>query len=92
MTEVTAYRVGTLVFPTIQEAQSNELAALFNKKDSPDAEHLALVCAQSVVEHMDEVVAILTCVPKSKPKATRKPRSDKGTHRQSKDTATPVIV
>ena len=86
MKQVTAYQVGEQVFPTIKEAQQNELAALFDKKDSPDSEHLANVCAASVLEHADEVLAIITCQPKSK--EPRKPRKDKGTKRAPKDKPT----
>ena len=86
---VNAYKVGERVFPTIEEAQKSELAALFNKKDGPDAEHLAMVCAQSVVDNTDEVVAILTCAPKSK--APRKPRADKGKKRALKDTTAAAL-
>jgi hypothetical protein len=74
--EVKAYRVGEQVFPTIQEAQKEELAKLFDSV--PPGKML-----DALVEHTDEVVAILTCTPKSK--GSRKPRSDIGKKRAPKD-------
>jgi len=69
--EVSAYRVGVQVFPTIQEAQKQELKALVK---GPEADNFA----QWAIAHADEIIAILTCQPKSK-----KPRSDKGkSHRK----------
>lgn len=78
--------IGTMVFPTIQEAQKAELVALLDKQDGPDATHLAEVCADSIVRHTDEIVAILTCTPVKKPKKTR---SDKGTKRGPKTIVVP---
>lgn len=80
--QVSAYRVGELVFPTIQEAQKSELEALFDGLDKGAGHEHAKACAAIVVSHTDEVVAILTCSPK--PKATRKPRSDIGKKRATK--------
>jgi hypothetical protein len=67
-----AWYIGTLVFPTIQEAQKEELAKLL-------AGVTVDKMLDAIVEHTDEIVAILTCQPKSK--APRKPRSDKGQKR-----------
>ena len=79
--QVSAYKVGTLVFPTIQEAQQDELLTLMHGDAVPsDAERKA---ACWIVTHVDEVVAILTCTPKSK--GPRKPRSDIGKKRVSKE-------
>jgi hypothetical protein len=76
----TAYRVGELVFPTIQEAQQSELSTiLFSDKPLTEGEK-GLV--ESIVAHTDEVVAILTCEPKVR--APRKPRSDIGKKRKLK--------
>ena len=76
---VSSYLVGQQLFPTIEEAQKAELADLLNKKDSVDSDNLALVCAESIISHADEVIAILTCEPLKK-----KPRSDKGKKRGPK--------
>ena len=87
MKEVTAYQVGTLVFPTIQQAQQNELLTLIAGDKAPsDAEQKATLW---MVTHVDEVVAILTCQPKKK--TTRKPRCDIGTKRAKKD-GTPAVL
>lgn len=80
MKQVTAWQVGTLVFPTIQEAQKSELEALLKSL----GEDTSAACAAMIVEYTDEVVAILTCQPK--PKAPRKPRKDIGTKRKPKET------
>lgn len=86
---VSAYKVGELVFPTIQEAQNSELAALFDGLDDGSGHGHAQAAAAAVVAHTDEVVAILTCQPK--PKAPRKPRSDIGTNRAPKDTTAAAL-
>lgn len=76
ITEVKAYRVGEQVFPTIQEAQRQELIALMPTSADMASKDGA---AKWITDHTDEVVAILTCQPKSK-----KPRSDKGrSHRKA---------
>jgi hypothetical protein len=81
--ETKAYQVGTLVFPTIQEAQQAEIIPLLKGlSEAPTA-------ASMIVAHTDEIVAILTCTPKSK--GPRKPRSDLGKKRAKKD-ETPVYV
>jgi hypothetical protein len=66
---VSAYRVGEQVFPTIQEAQKKEIMDLGCTTESADL----------IIAHTDEVVAILTCQPR-----TKKVRSDKGTKRKPK--------
>lgn len=77
--QTTAYRVGERVFPTIEEAQAKELMDLMCGDKTPtDNEQNA---AEFIVEHTDEIVAILTCTPVKKPKKTR---SDKGTKRTPK--------
>jgi hypothetical protein len=78
---VSSYLVGQKLFPTIEEAQKAELTALFEPWTAirPD-EDLAKKSADKIVEHADEVIAILTCQPKNK-----KPRSDKGKKRASKE-------
>lgn len=72
---VSAYRVGDQVFPTIQEAQRKELQIVL--ADGGVLNESAEALLDSILKHTDDVVAILTCAPKSK-----KPRSDKGTHRK----------
>ena len=84
--ECTAYRVGEQIFVTIQEAQIKELVDLMCGDKIPyDNESSA---AAWMVSHTDEVIAILTCTPKSKP---RKPRSDIGKKRAKKDPTTTVV-
>lgn len=70
--QVPAYRVGQQVFPTVQEAQKEELKALIN---GPEADNFA----QWVIAHTDEIIAILTEQPR-----TKKVRSDKGKKRAPK--------
>ena len=70
-----------MFFPTIQEAQQQEILSLMCGEKTPtDSETKA---ANWMVTHLDEVVAILTAQPKSK--ALRKPRSDIGKKRAVKD-------
>ena len=73
------YQTGERWFRTIEEAQKEELFALLSDGDS----HTEAVkdVIESLVAHTDEVVAILTCQPKSK-----KPRSDKGKKRTPRQT------
>jgi hypothetical protein len=86
MKEVRAFQVGTLVFPTIQEAQQQEIISLMcGEKTATDSEINAV---DWMVAHTDEIVAILTCQPKSTP---RKPRSDIGKKRAVKH-ATPAAL
>ena len=86
--QISAYRVGEMVFATIAEAQKRELLDLIaGDKVATDNE---IKAAQWMVDNTDEVVAILTCQPK--PKAPRKPRADKGKKRAPKDTATPAAL
>ncbi len=70
------YQTGERWFRTIEEAQKEELSNLLDSVP-PDK------MLDALVEHTDEVVAILTCQPKSK--APKKPRSDIGKKRASKD-------
>lgn len=79
--QVAAFQVGQQVFPTIKEAQREELRKLLS--DGGEHTETALAVIDSVIKHSDEVVAILTCKP-----TTKKPRSDKGTKRKPK--AAPV--
>ena len=79
------YQTGERWFKTIEEAQQSELAALFKitegfklNLNDDDPEKIAEV----IVANTDEVVAILTCTPKSK--SPRKPRSDIGKKRTRK--------
>jgi hypothetical protein len=86
--QVAAYQVGQLVFPTLQEAQKSELKDLMpdefvhadgnspGLKVAPDDKNSI---ADFIVAHTDDVVAILTCQPR-----TKKPRSDKGKKRGPK--------
>ena len=86
--QVAAFQVGQLVFPTLQEAQQHEIEALFPVKADAcgfSVDEISTV----IVAHTDEVVAILTCTPKSK--APRKPRSDIGKKR-AKNSATPAVL
>jgi hypothetical protein len=76
------YQTGDRWFPTIQEAQKSELAALFRPWTQSDTDDFPTAAAAKVVEHADEIVAILTCQPKSK--APRKLRSDIGKKRASR--------
>ncbi len=86
MKETPAYRVGELVFLTIREAQKKEIGdlvadgAVLNDGDK--------IVIERIIEHTDEVVAILTFQPKSTP---RKPRSDIGKKRAAKG-ATPALL
>jgi hypothetical protein len=86
---VSAYRVGERVFPTIEEAQASEIYQLLIAAGGLDSEGNATKAAQLVVAHTDEIVAILTCQPKSK--SPRRPRSDIGKKRAKKD-ATPAVL
>lgn len=89
--QVSAYRVGERVLPTIQEAQCYELGLLMDKicKDEELTLEKRADVVMALVDHTDEVVAILTCQPKAK--APRKPRKDRGTKRTPKDKATPPL-
>ena len=81
--QVSAYRVGEQVFPTIQEAQKKELNDLVAEGGvMNDAGKLVI---DRIIEHTDEVVAILTCQPR-----TKKPRSDKGKKRTPKTAPNPA--
>jgi coenzyme F420-reducing hydrogenase gamma subunit len=81
--QVSAYRVGEQVFPTIQEAQKKELNDLVVEGGvMNDAGKLVI---DRIIEHTDEVVAILTCQPR-----TKKPRSDKGKKRTPKTAPNPA--
>ena len=84
---ISAYKVGERVFPTIEEAQQNELLALMGAENSPTESDTN--SAAWIVAHTDDVVAILTCQPKSK--APRKPRSDIGKKRAKKDETTAAL-
>jgi hypothetical protein len=84
---ISAYRVGEMVFPTIQEAQNKELQDLLS--DGAAHTETAKAVIDSIIAHTDEVVAILTCSPKRE--APRKPRSDIGKKRALKDT-TPTVL
>lgn len=86
--QVSAYKVGELVFPTIQEAQKKELLDLLLTNSSSTPEYFQ-GAVDTIVAHTDEVVAILTCQPKSK--AQRKPRSDIGKKRVKPDTGTKTL-
>ena len=88
MKEITAYKVGEQVFPTIQEAQKSELIALFSPWPNGIDEPHESLAATAVLAHLDEVVAILTCQPKSTP---RKPRSDIGKKRAVKGATPPAL-
>jgi hypothetical protein len=79
------FRVAQLWFPTIQLAQASELATLFDGLKDQDGRSISKQCAEAVIEHLDQVVAILTDDPK--PTAKRKPRSDIGTKRKAKGEA-----
>lgn len=86
--QVSAYRVGELVFSTIKEAQKKELLDL-SSGDRPPSDAIPpedQSWVDFIVDHTDEVVAILTCQPK--PKAPRKPRSDIGKKRSPKEKPT----
>lgn len=75
--------VGQQVFPTIQEAQKSELAELLS--DQGSLNEMGHEIIDRIIAHTDEVVAILTCAPK-----TKKPRSDKGkSHRKQLPEPTP---
>jgi coenzyme F420-reducing hydrogenase gamma subunit len=73
---VSAYKVGERFFPTIEEAQKEELLSLLLPEGQIEKNESAQEVIDNLVHHTDEVVAILTCAPKSK-----KPRSDKGRKR-----------
>ena len=58
-----------MVFATIAEAQKRELIDLIaGDKVATDNE---IKAAEFMVAHTDEIVAILTCTPKSKARASR---------------------
>lgn len=80
--QVSAYRVGELVFPTIREAQKEELISLLLPEGRLEKDETLHKAIDRIIEHTDEIVAILTCQPKSK--AHRKPRSDIGKKRVTK--------
>jgi hypothetical protein len=83
--QVAAFQVGQLVFPTLQEAQQHEIEALFPVKADAcgfSVDEISTV----IVANTDEVVAILTCQPR-----TKKPRSDKGKKRSKKETIPAVL-
>lgn len=86
---VSAYRVGERVFPTIEEAQKEELLSLVVPEGQLEKNGVVHDTIDRIIVHTDEVVAILTCQPKSK--APRKPRSDIGKKRAKKD-ATPAAL
>lgn len=87
MKEVRAFQVGTLVFPTIQEAQQQEIISLMcGEKTATDSEINAV---DWMVSHPDEIVAILTCAPKAA--AKRKPRSDIGKKRAAKGSTSAIL-
>lgn len=85
--KVSAYRVGERLLPTIEEAQRQELMDLIKAGETPT--DIETHISDFIVNNADEVVAILTCQPKSK--APRKPRSDIGKKRAPK-TETPAMV
>ena len=78
--QTTAYRVGESFLPTIQEAQQQEILDLIEARQGKLEEGDAHV-AKFIVDHADELVAILTCKPR-----TKKVRSDKGTKRKDRAT------
>lgn len=78
--ETKAYKVGEMFFPTIQQAQKQELLQLLS--DGGEHTEVAKSVIDSIINHVDEVVSILTDTPK--PKSPRKPRSDLGTKRKPK--------
>jgi hypothetical protein len=84
---INAYKVGERVFPTIEEAQKEELMLLL--ADGGAHTEVAKSVINSVINHVDDVIAILTCQPKVK--TTRKPRCDIGKKRGKKD-ATPTVL
>jgi hypothetical protein len=81
--QVSAYRVGEQVFPTIQEAQKKELNDLVAEGGVMNDAGKSVI--DRIIEHTDEVVAILTCQPR-----TKKPRSDKGKKRTPKTAPNPA--
>ena len=80
---VNAYKVGEMVFPTIQQAQKEELISLLTPEGQIASDQEQVKMVDSIIAHTDQVVAILTCQPKAK--APRKPRSDIGKKRSPKD-------
>jgi hypothetical protein len=84
--QVPAFQVGQLVFPTLQEAQRHEIEALFPSKEGGKCVFSPEEIASVIVGQTDEIVAILTCAPR-----TKKPRSDKDKKRAKKE-ATPAVV
>jgi hypothetical protein len=82
---VQAYRVGEQVFPTIQEAQKEELISLLIPEGTIEKNEAVHQVIDSIVHNGDEVVAILTCSPR-----TKKPRSDKGKKRTPKTDAAKI--
>lgn len=71
------YRVGQTVFPTIQEAQYQELYDLIGGDGSPNPVKNDVL--REIILQRDKVVAILTEQPR-----TKKVRSDKGKKRAPK--------
>ena len=85
--QVSAYRVGTMVFPTIQEAQKEELLSILAPEGRVEKDLVLHRTIDQIIQHTDEVVAILTCQPVAKPKKTR---SDKGKKRKPKPSSAAV--
>jgi hypothetical protein len=80
-----AYWIGQIPFPTIQEAQRQELSALISQGGVLNDSANSVI--ERILENADEVVDILTCKPKSK--EPRKTRKDKGVPRKKVEPATP---
>jgi hypothetical protein len=82
--QVAAFQVGQQVFPTIQEAQKEELRPLF-RHDGDARPNSVEEVVSIIVEHAGEIVEILTGQPR-----TKKPRSDKGKKRTPKTAPNPA--
>jgi hypothetical protein len=84
MEKVTAYKVGTALLPTIEEAQQKELEAIIG-----DGAATASEAARRLLLDVQRVVDILS-VPKEPVVKQRKPRKDLGCKRGPKTLTKPA--
>lgn len=77
---VAGYRVGQQIFTTVEEAQLQALAFIIDLSDK----NVALTICRSILDHADEVIAILSEKPELK---VRKRRSDYGAKHSKKNSA-----
>lgn len=83
--KTTAYKVGQQFFPTIQDAQRQELISILSGMDTGPDTTLAEHAADTVLAQKDKVMDVLTMAPNSRPKA----RKANGAVRKSRAAKTP---